>query len=70
MTKRVGKRIRTAGSGSGKHGNFVMGRLAFSKVSAVEGIKVSAALGADLRALARVPAERRRSVLASKYGKR
>ncbi len=49
---------------------FVLGRAAFKKISAVEGILVSQALDADLAELATATGHRRRSMLAAKYGKR
>jgi hypothetical protein len=53
-----------------KSGQFVIGRAAFGKVSEVEGIVVSRNLKADLRRLESSPHEKRRSVLAQKYGKK
>jgi hypothetical protein len=51
-------------------GKFLIGRDAFSRISAVEGIHVSKGLEADLRKLDGSSYEKRRSVLARKYGKR
>ncbi len=48
---------------------FVLGRVAFKRISAVEGIVVSRHLDADLEAMAGATPERRRAVLAAKYGK-
>lgn len=56
---------RSAGSGS-----FTLGRHAFTKVSKVEGIVVSGRLKEDLRRLSNAPHEKRRGVLAQKYGKK
>jgi hypothetical protein len=51
-------------------GQFVLGQKAFRKISAVEGIKPSKRLEADLKRVKDMPAERRRSVLAGEYGKK
>jgi hypothetical protein len=51
-------------------GRFAIGRSAFGKISMVEGITVSRGLEEDLRRLDRVVPERRRAVLARKYGKK
>jgi hypothetical protein len=51
-------------------GQFVIGRNAFGRVSAVEGIVPSRRLEADLRRLDGVSHEKRRGVLAAKYGKK
>jgi hypothetical protein len=51
-------------------GRFAIGRAAFGKISEVEGITVSRKLEGDLRRLDRVSPERRRAVLARKYGKK
>ncbi len=51
-------------------GRFTLGRIAFGKVSEVEGIVVSRDLAGDLERLSAVSPERRRSVLARKYGKK
>ena len=50
-------------------GKFVVGRKAFAKVSSIEGIRPSKELLDDLKRLERVPAERRREMIAEKYGK-
>ena len=49
---------------------FVLGRQAFARVSAVEGISVSGALEDDLKRLQDATPERRRAALTEKYGKR
>jgi hypothetical protein len=51
-------------------GKFVLGRSAFSRISAVEGVYASKSLKADLRSLEDSSYDKRRSVLSSKYGKR
>ena len=55
------------GSGT-RSGTFVLGERAFRKISAVEGIKPSKQLSADLVAVMNLPAEKRRSILSAKYG--
>ena len=50
--------------------HFVLGRKAFTRVSAVEGISPSSALVDDLKRLHDATPERRRSALADKYSKR
>ena len=47
---------------------FVLGERAFRKISAVEGIKPSKRLSADLVAVMDLPAEKRRAILSAKYG--
>lgn len=59
-----GDRARGRGPAS-----FVLGRAAFAKVSAVEGIVASESLDDDLRQLAGASPDRRRQVLAGKYAK-
>ena len=54
---------------STERGAFVLGRRAFAKVSAVEGIALSASLDADLRALERASSMARRRILVAKYAK-
>ena len=49
---------------------FVLGQSAFRKISAVEGIKPSKRLDADLARVKIMPAEKRRIVLAGEYGKK
>ena len=49
---------------------FVLGRAAFKKISAVEGIFVSKRLAVDLDELSEATGTRRRAVLAAKYGRR
>ncbi len=51
-------------------GKFVLGQRAFRKISAVEGITLSKRLSADLIRASDLPAEKRRSVLSAKYGKK
>jgi len=53
-----------------KGGRFVLGRTAFGKVSAVEGIVVSDDLAQDLRKLASTTPAKRRAALSQKYGKK
>ena len=64
MVKRSGTSL------SSQRSRLILGRAAFQKISAVDGIIISPMLDDDLRALADAPAEHRRSVLAAKYGKR
>ena len=49
---------------------FVLGRKAFARISAVEGIFPSKSLSADLKRLEHVPASERRQALTAKYGKK
>ncbi|MBJ7533314.1 hypothetical protein JDN40_04225 [Rhodomicrobium vannielii ATCC 17100] len=51
-------------------GTFVLGQRVFRKISAVEGIKPSKQLNADLQQVMHLPPEQRRSILYAKYGKR
>lgn len=55
-----------------KTGRFLVGRGAFAKISAVEGIRMPRGMRADFEEFdaSDMPAERRRAVLADKYGKR
>ena len=62
---RTDRAVRAKGS---RAAAFVLGRRAFAKVSAVEGIHVSKHLEADLHELADADAELRRDVLLEKYG--
>ena len=62
MTK-TAKTDRTARTGS-----FVIGQRAFTRISAVEGIKTSKRLQADLRDLEQASSDDRRAVLTQKYG--
>ena len=50
---------------------FTIGRNGFAKISAVEGIQITAAMEADFREFDRkgLSASQRRAVLAQKYGK-
>ncbi len=50
-------------------GTFTLGRRAFAKVSAVEGIRVSKALESELDELQHADGSRRRAALADKYGR-
>lgn len=52
-----------------RSGTFVLGRRAFAKVSAVEGIRVSKALESQLRELESTDDSRRRDALVEMYGK-
>jgi hypothetical protein len=73
MAKRIGNKICGSGSSakrSASTGRFVLGRAAFASISAVEGIKISKSMGAALRRTAGMAAQERRSMLASKYGKK
>ncbi len=49
--------------------SFVLGRRAFAKVSAVEGIHVTSDMEADFRSLDELSLVARRKALAEKYGK-
>lgn len=60
---------KTASTRLSKGRSFVLGRAAFSRVSAVEGITPSKALRDDLRDLEKELPATRRAVLAGKYGK-
>lgn len=53
-----------------KTGRFMVGRRAFSKISAVEGIRMPHEMQADFAAfdLEKKPASQRRSILVDKYG--
>lgn len=51
-------------------GRFVLGRAAFESISEVEGIRLSKSMGAALHRTEAMPADQRRSALASKYGKK
>jgi len=51
-------------------GRFILGERAFRKISAVEGIKPSKRLEADLTRLKNLPADKRRTVLSGEYGKK
>ncbi len=59
-TAKTGRRTRSRA--------FVLGESAFRKISAVEGIKPSKRLSADLVAVMDLPAEKRRAILSAKYG--
>ena len=56
---------RDAGSGQ-----FTIGRKSFASISAVEGIEISRDMDGEFRRTDRMTAEKRRSTLASKYGKK
>jgi hypothetical protein len=53
-----------------KSGRFVLGRAAFRKVSAVEGIVVPDDLAQDLQRLSKAAPAQRRLALSEKYGKK
>jgi hypothetical protein len=53
-----------------RSGRFIIGEKAFRKISAVEGIKPSKRLEADLTRVRDMPADKRRTVLAGVYGKK
>jgi hypothetical protein len=55
---------------SPKSGRFILGRAAFRKVSAVEGIVVPDDLAQDLQRLSKSAPAKRRSALSEKYGKK
>lgn len=62
---------RTAGKHRGPTGN-ILGLAAFEKISAVEGIRLTAGLKRDLRAMDRqkMPASDRTRLIDRKYGKK
>ena len=64
MTKNAKSASRT------RSATLVLGERAFRKISAVEGIRPSKGLSADLVAVMDLPAEKRRSILSAKYGKK
>ena len=51
---------------------YTLGRRSFAKISAVEGVHITADMDEDFRELDRqkLPAEERRRILLGKYGKR
>lgn len=51
-------------------GGFVLGRQAFSRISAVEGVYLSKDMQADFRRLEDVSPAARRDALSGKYGKK
>ncbi len=61
VAKRIGRDAST--------GQFVVGRSAFAKISAVEGVFLSESMEAEFRRLETVSPEHRRQELARKYGK-
>lgn len=63
----VSGKLTKRSAGTGK---FVLGRTAFTSISAVEGIAVSKSMSAALSRTAGMPAAKRRKTLASKYGKK
>ena len=65
---KCGMTKNTKTRGSTRSGTFVLGERAFRKISAVEGIKPSKQLSADLVAVMNLPGEKRRSILSAKYG--
>lgn len=69
MSKNASSQKPSSRGGSIKRDAFVLGRAAFAKVSAVEGIEVGKTLDNDLRRLADATSAERRRVLAGKYGK-
>lgn len=54
-----------------KSGSFTIGRDAFASISAVEGLRITAAMEADFREFDRkgLSASQRRSAIARKYGR-
>jgi hypothetical protein len=65
MSRRVPKSHKRAAKG------YTIGRAGFAKISAVEGIRTTAAMDEDFREFDRkgLSAEDRRRVISSKYGK-
>lgn len=64
------KRPGNSVSPTARAGRFVVGRDAFARISAVEGITLSPAMKATLDKTERMPPEQRRRTLASTYGKK
>lgn len=64
MKHAVSKSTKRASKG------YVLGRARFAKISAIEGIRMTAAMEADFREFDRkgLPAESRRKVIGKKYG--
>jgi len=65
--------MKKSKSGSVKaSGRFVIGRDRFAKISAVEGLRVTAAMETEFRDFDRrgLSAQERRKIIANKYGKR
>jgi hypothetical protein len=56
---------------STKSDSHTIGRKGFAKISAVEGIRITAAMEADFRSFDKkgLPADERRRLLTEKYGK-
>ena len=68
----LGKKASGSGTSvkrSALTGRFVLGRAAFASISEVEGIRLSKSMSAALNRTEAMPADQRRSTLASKYGK-
>ena len=53
-----------------KTGKFVLGRSAFARISAVEGITVSKRMSGEFRKVEKAPPEARRTHLVDTYGKK
>lgn len=74
MAKGTSKSGKTSGGSwtkrSGSSGAFVIGRESFGSISAVEGVKLSRGMDGELRRTEGMSADKRRSTLASKYGKK
>lgn len=63
-------KVQIQSARGGKSARFTLGREAFGKISAVEGISASTDLSQDLRRLEKVAPAIRRGALAQKYGKK
>jgi hypothetical protein len=64
-------KLRRSPSGKRSRTGYTLGRKGFAKISAVEGLRITAAMEADFREFERkgVPASKRRTILARKYAK-
>ena len=73
MTTKVSKSKKSATASAltqkSATGRFVLGRQAFARISAVEGVVLSKSMTADLRRLEDASPAERRLVLSGKYGK-
>ena len=65
-----GRRLTTTAKQTAAQGPFVLGRKAFARISAVEGVYLSDGMAADFRRLDHVSSSERRQALTVKYGKK
>ena len=63
-------RIEKGSATNANRAPFALGRSAFKKISAVDGIAISCALDTDLQNLAHAASDQRRAILTAKYGRR